>query len=101
MKYPPDAQPPAPQAPFFDGSQPCAGVDVDLFFPPRGGAASGRAAKAICATCPFLEPCLEYAVHAQGVPGRYVDGIWGGTNAAERLALRMGRGHVKHPVAAA
>lgn len=48
-----------------------------------------------------MQACLDYAVTAQGVPGRYVSGVWGGTTEAERLAIRRGRGHLRHPVAVA
>lgn len=101
MHYPSDLQGSAPTAPRFDGRQACAGADIDLFFPPQGAAAAPavRAAKALCARCRFLEPCLRYALHAQGVPGRYVAGVWGGTTEAERLALRRGHGHIRHVAA--
>jgi hypothetical protein len=36
--------------------------------------------------CPFLTPCLEYALHHR------VDGIWGGTDPAERRKIRAVRG---------
>lgn len=99
MQYPSHHQHSGPPAPLFDGTQACAGRDLNLFFPAKGH--DTRAAKAICATCRFLEPCLDYAVHAQGVPGRYVAGVWGGTGERERLALRCGHGSIRHPVAAA
>lgn len=98
MQYPHNDQAPAKGAPYFDGSQACAGVDVELFFPPRGSSAqlSVRRAKQLCAGCPFQAACLEYAMTAQGASGVYVDGVWGGTTAAERRALRCGRGRIRH-----
>jgi hypothetical protein len=36
--------------------------------------------------CPFLTPCLEYALHHR------VDGIWGATDPAERRKIRAARG---------
>lgn len=89
-------------SPRFDGTQACAGADLRLFFPTAGGNARRdvRAAKTICAGCRFLEPCLRYAMTAQGVPGRYVAGVWGGTTEAERVALRRGRGRIRHVVVA-
>ena len=39
-------------------------------------------AKAICATCPVREPCLEYALRI-----REPHGIWGGLNESERQPL--------------
>jgi WhiB family redox-sensing transcriptional regulator len=97
MQYPAPVQPLAPVAPSFDGNQPCAYVDPDLFFPPLGRAVPVvRAAKAVCATCRFMQPCLEYAVARPDLLG-----IWGGTTERERAALRRARGHIKHPVAVA
>lgn len=78
-------------APSFDGTQACAGADIDLFFPTVKGQAAKDAtqrAKQLCRTCRFLAPCLSYAVTAQGSPGRYVDGVWGGTTDTERTAMR-------------
>lgn len=88
-------------APRFDGSQACAGADLRLFFPPLGGnaAAATRRAKQLCAGCRFLAPCFQYAMTAQGTPGRFVEGVWGGTTSGERAALRRGRGTVTHAVA--
>jgi WhiB family redox-sensing transcriptional regulator len=104
MQYPTTTDRSAMSAPRFDGSQACAGADIELFFPSRRGAHTSRAlaaAKSLCAGCRYLEPCLDYALYAQGSPGRFVSGVWGGTTEAERLAIRKGRGHVRHPVAMA
>lgn len=77
-------------APRFDGTQACADADLELFFPSQGRNAtvSVGKAKALCQACPFARPCLEYAVWAQGVAGRYVDGVWGGTTAGQRAHIR-------------
>lgn len=55
----------------------CRGVDADLFF------ADGRAlaAKRVCGGCTMRQPCLAYAVQAR------VQGVWGGTDEAERRRL--------------
>ena len=59
----------------------CAQTDPEAFFPEKGG--STREAKAVCRSCPVISECLEWALtHDQ----RY--GIWGGTSANERAALR-------------
>lgn len=62
----------------------------DIFFPPDnpGGPKKGkgiagereriRMAKAVCATCPVLEECLQYATEHQ------LTGIWGGMTDRER-----------------
>jgi WhiB family redox-sensing transcriptional regulator len=63
----------------------CTGVDPALFFPERGAAT--REAKAVCATCPVREECLEYALeHGEKF------GIWGGKSERERRQIRRERG---------
>ncbi|MFB9745428.1 WhiB family transcriptional regulator, partial [Pseudonocardia sulfidoxydans] len=68
----------------------CVQVDPDLFFPEadRGTAFDRQvtAAKRVCAGCPVLTQCLDYALWA--LP----DGIAGGTTPAERVSLRRRRG---------
>ena len=44
---------------------------------------AGRAARAVCAACPHVEPCVTAAVAR-----REQYGIWGGTGGARRRALR-------------
>ncbi|MBN9113497.1 MAG: WhiB family transcriptional regulator [Pseudonocardia sp.] len=67
----------------------CVQVDPDLFFPEtdRGTAFDRQvtAAKRVCAGCPVLTPCLDYALTA--LP----DGIAGGTTPTERVSLRRRR----------
>jgi WhiB family transcriptional regulator, redox-sensing transcriptional regulator len=69
----------------------CVGEDPDVFFP------EGRQrpvwedidrAKAICATCPVVEPCRDWAVSM-----RVSSGIWGGLTEGERQRMhgRTGR----------
>ncbi len=63
----------------------CQDEDPEIFFPI---AASGPAldqistAKAICGGCAVRLPCLHYAAATKQ------DGIWGGTTADERRAMR-------------
>lgn len=62
----------------------CVGIPTDMFFP-REGAEVGRdaaAAKAICAGCPLIDPCRDWAVEHHEI------GIWGGTTDKERAQLR-------------
>lgn len=61
----------------------CAETDPELFHPEKGGGGGNRAAKAVCAKCPVIEACLEYAMTSQA--GEY--GIWGGTTEHERRHL--------------
>ena len=72
----------------MDGA--CRGLSADFFFHPdneRGRAKRVREdnAKAVCATCPVMAECLQWALDV-GEPY----GIWGGKSAAERLELRGG-----------
>src|SRR4051794_19547016 len=79
---------PAPNWP----DAPCRGRAA-LFFPPQGNAASHavRQAKTVCAGCKYRQPCLEYALTAQGSPGRWVEGVWGGTTSKQRDEIRKAR----------
>ena len=61
----------------------CAQVDPDLFFPDKGGSTSQ--AKAICASCPVREACLEYGLDDP-------NGLYGGLSERERWKLRKQRG---------
>ncbi|GAA4656506.1 WhiB family transcriptional regulator [Streptomyces buecherae] len=71
----------------------CAYEDPELFFPV--GAASARTlqqereAKAVCARCPVVRACRDWAMATE-----QTHGIWGGTGERERaLALRDERRH--------
>ena len=69
----------------YDGA--CRAVDPSVFFHPEGERGPARrrrdeSAKAVCATCPVRERCLEFALEAR--PG---DGVWGGLTAQERHRL--------------
>jgi hypothetical protein len=65
----------------------CATVDPELFHPEKGG--SNAAAKRICAGCDVLEQCRAYALEQ---PADQLHGIWGGTTAKDRRAIRAGLG---------
>lgn len=66
----------------------CRGPHAEVFFPPTvverkdEKAEREERAKAICATCPVREPCLDYAVRICEPHG-----IWGGLNESERRRL--------------
>ena len=72
------------KAPGFDGTQPCAQINPDIFFPEedKNLYKNQREAKAICRTCEFVVPCLDYALKSD------VMGIWGATTQSERRRLR-------------
>lgn len=63
----------------------CREADLGIFFP--GPRQSTRPAKAICAECPVVDECREYAL---GVPA--LQGVWGGLSENERDRLRKRRG---------
>jgi WhiB family redox-sensing transcriptional regulator len=70
----------------------CIGAPPGIFYPLARARESWAnhpdavAAKAICATCPVAADCLEWAIFNEA------DGIWGGTDPAERVELRRDRG---------
>ena len=59
----------------------CRGADLDVFFPDRGESAGP--ARQVCAACPVLQPCLDYAIS-----NRIPYGVWGGLTERERRALQ-------------
>ena len=59
----------------------CAETDPELFYPAKGE--TSTAARLICAKCEVVAQCLAYAL--DGGEGY---GVWGGTNPAERRAMR-------------
>ena len=72
----------------------CKGLDADMFYIEQGDAVGARRAKAVCATCPVIDDCLEYALHPRpSVDGQpiYEMGIWAGTNNLDRRRIRQER----------
>jgi len=69
--------------PYLDDAS-CRGFDSELFYAESGAAI--MKAKTLCATCSVREKCLEWAVKREEF------GVWGGTTARERAALRRERG---------
>lgn len=55
----------------------CADTDTPDTFHPAGGPVPDNL-KALCDTCPLVEPCLAYALRSG------VQGVWGGTSDRER-----------------
>jgi WhiB family redox-sensing transcriptional regulator len=58
----------------------CREVDNELFFAEDQGGMN--LARKVCALCTVQTPCLSYALE------RRVDGVWAGTSARERQAMR-------------
>lgn len=75
----------------------CAEVDPELWFPEEGQ--SPKPAKSICAGCPVLTACLEYALYLDDAFGEQY-GVWGGMTRVERRELRLRPGRAVEEVAA-
>ena len=59
----------------------CASSDPEEWFPEKG--VSAHKAKRICATCPVIDECLQFALDHDEAAG-----IWGGTSSRERRRMR-------------
>jgi WhiB family redox-sensing transcriptional regulator len=78
--------------PYLDEAA-CRGMDPELFYA-EGGATIAKM-KETCAVCPVRQKCLEWAVTREEF------GVWGGTTARERAAMRRQRGLRLVPAGAA
>lgn len=65
------------EAPTWQRSANCLGVDPDLFFPGKGGSSSE--AKEVCRGCVVRQECLQYAID-----NKEKFGVWGGKTERER-----------------
>lgn len=65
----------------------CAQIGpLDEYWMPTKGKPARRGTK-ICARCPVIEECLEYALsHPQAL-----EGVWGGTSERQRRVMRRQR----------
>ena len=63
----------------------CAQTDPDAFFPEKGS--STREAKRICARCPVLEECREYALDVMPTYG-----VWAGLSERDRRRVKKQAG---------
>jgi len=62
----------------------CKEVDADLFFPEgKNKREQEHTAKQICASCPVVTDCLQFAIDNEQF------GIWGGTTEEERRHLNV------------
>ena len=84
---------PVPYPP-FDGTQRCADLNPELFFPKtsRESYYHPKETRPACAECPFLQPCRDYAI-SYGVAG-----FWGGMSEVERQRERVRLGIAPLPV---
>ena len=81
-------RPTTPDAPDWRASAACATVDAELFFPTahtNGWRKQTRDAKAVCATCPVREQCLQWALTTGQAAG-----VWGGKDETERRLIKRG-----------
>lgn len=69
--------------PYLDDAA-CRGDDSELFY--MESASAIMQAKQICAACCVAEQCLAWAIKREEF------GVWGGTTARERAAIRRERG---------
>lgn len=60
----------------------CSDSDPNLFYEDE----NYPMARAICASCPVIEDCLEHAIEYPEM-----DGIWGGTTPRQRRTIRSRR----------
>lgn len=69
------------QRPDWQNAAACRGVGPDLFYTERGEPT--QTARAVCATCPVIVECLDFALRLNEPFG-----IWGGKSGRERKRLR-------------
>jgi WhiB family redox-sensing transcriptional regulator len=71
--------------PQFDGSQACASIGTDLFYPEKPANVTTMEKQAIhdtCYSCRFQAECLEWGLRHED------EGIWGGLTPSQRKAMR-------------
>lgn len=60
----------------------CRDMDTNLFFPERAQLVP-KEVKAICASCPVQQDCLDYAIRMS-----ILFGFWGGKNVRQRRRIK-------------
>lgn len=70
----------------------CREVSPDIFHPGVNELTLAKQAKAICAKCPVIDKCMEYALENPSITG-----ILAGTNEKERrdIRRRQEKGHAE------
>lgn len=72
---------------------PACETDPEAWFPDAGQQMKAERAKAVCATCPLREQCLEIAMEAEaGADTKFRYGIFGGLSPRQRHALAREQG---------
>lgn len=64
----------------------CSQIDPELFYPDKENHLSPKTAKKVCAGCPVIDQCLDWALET-----REKHGIWGGLTETERNVLLKNR----------
>ncbi|MGH3784747.1 MAG: WhiB family transcriptional regulator [Pseudonocardiaceae bacterium] len=73
----------------------CRDVDPELFFPHPGETQLLAEARAVCADCPVIIQCREWALDTG-----QVFGVWGGVSAHELRLMRAARRRIRQGRAA-
>ena len=71
--------------PNYTGAEPCATLGVDFYFSDvriDGNYPHRDLLNNICAACPMLDKCREWALHREEY------GFWAGMTARERVSIR-------------
>ena len=73
--------------PWWHSRAACRGAGADRFVIGRGANTNSmNRAKDVCSRCPVTAECLDYALADMDLTG-----VWGGTTAQQRRAMRAGR----------
>lgn len=79
----------------------CRGLDPELFFPARGDTDGLAQARAVCASCPVREPCVDLGIAELA---NRAGGVYGGLSNRQLQRLRrfrIARARVEADIAAA
>lgn len=91
--------------PDFDGTQNCAGTDVNDYYRPTYDRSPTKAETnkdyreelkmlRVCRGCAFIEPCFQWGLANEEF------GVWGGTGEQQRRSLRKSSGVEIRPIRA-
>jgi WhiB family redox-sensing transcriptional regulator len=80
--------------PSFDGTQACAEVGVEFFFPENNNEAPGdyQKARSVCQRCDWQIECGDWALRHDSSYG-----MWGGMTPRERRTMRHRLGIINEP----
>lgn len=72
--------------PQWSGDEPCRTMPADFYYPQADTGTIPQILLAMCQVCTSYYDCMEWALHHEK------DGIWAGTTATQRIAMRRSRG---------